>query len=184
MTPTNKQPLFIVSGASGVGKSTLCEQLFQKEKDYIVLESDLLWDERFNTPQNNYCEYRRLWMRMCANIAQIGLPVVLCGCAVPEQFESQPERALFTQIHYLAAVCNEEVLLHRMRDGRKIEDEAWLKSSMDFNRWLKTNGEGTQPGMTLLDTTHLTPQQAAEQADRWIHDRLENGKHRFFIFSS
>ena len=130
MLPTNKQPLFIISGASGVGKSTLCEQLFQKEKDYIV----------------------------------------------PEQIECQPERTLFTQIHYLAAVCNEEVLLHRMRDMRKIEDEVWLKSSLDFNQWLKMNGESTQPEMTLLDITHLTPQQAAKQVDQWIHKRLEKRK--------
>ncbi len=176
MLPTNKQPLFIISGASGVGKSTLCEQLFQKEKDYIVLESDLLWSDQYNTPQDNYCEYRRLWMRMCANISQIGLPVVLCGCGVPEQFECQPERTLFTRIHYLAAVCNEEVLLHRMRDMRKIEDEVWLKSLLDFNQWLKMNGESTQPEMTLLDITHLTPQQAAEQVDQWIHKRLEKRK--------
>jgi len=28
MTPTNKQPLFIVTGASGVGKSSACNALF------------------------------------------------------------------------------------------------------------------------------------------------------------
>ena len=35
MKPTNKQPLFIVTGASGVGKSALCEQLFLREKEYM-----------------------------------------------------------------------------------------------------------------------------------------------------
>lgn len=32
MNPTKKQQLFIITGASCVGKSTLCEQLFLKEK--------------------------------------------------------------------------------------------------------------------------------------------------------
>ena len=44
MNPTKNQPLFIITGASGVGKSTACEILFQNEKDYIVLESDIIWN--------------------------------------------------------------------------------------------------------------------------------------------
>ena len=42
MTPTKKLPLFLVSGASCVGKTSLCEELFRSETDYIVLESDLI----------------------------------------------------------------------------------------------------------------------------------------------
>ena len=36
MKPTKKQPLFIVTGASCVGKSTLCNELFINEKEYIL----------------------------------------------------------------------------------------------------------------------------------------------------
>ncbi|MBO5256203.1 MAG: AAA family ATPase, partial [Clostridia bacterium] len=110
MTPTNKQPLFIVTGASGVGKSTTCEELFKNEagKPYLVLESDLLWDEDlYDTPEDNYRAFRSIWMHICANVSQCGKPVVLCGCALPEQFESLPEREFFTEIHYLAVVCDD-----------------------------------------------------------------------------
>lgn len=172
MTPTKKQPLFIISGASGIGKSTMCEILFQTETDYIVMESDLLWHDVHNTPEDNYKNYRKLWMRVCANIAQIGKPVVLCGCAVPEQFEEQEERGLFTEIHYLAAVCDDEKLKRRMTAGRGITDEAWLKSSSDFNRWLKENADKTEPQITLLNTSDLSPKQAAETTHRWISARM------------
>lgn len=172
MIPSRKQPLFIVSGASGVGKSTLCELLFQKEDAYIVMESDLLWREIYNTPEDDYREYRRMWMQVCANISQIGLPVVLCGCAVPKQFELQPERELFDRIHYLAVVCGEEALEQRLRRGRGVTDPAWLESSRAFNRWLKENAARTIPEITLLDTTSLTPEQAADRADSWIRGRL------------
>lgn len=173
MKPTNKQPLFIVTGASCVGKSTICEVLFQRETNYIVMESDLLWQDIYNTPEDDYSTYRRLWMRVCANIAQIRLPVVLCGCAVPKQFESHKERALFSAIHYLAAVCDDDVLEQRMRAGRKVTDEGWIKSSLEFNRWLKENAGKTAPPITLLDTTSLTPQQVAEIADKWIMERID-----------
>lgn len=172
MKPTKKQKLFIVSGASGVGKSTACEILFQKEEKYIVLESDLLWSDLYNTPEDNYCAYRKLWMTVVANVAQIGLPVVLCGCAVPEQFEGQEERELFEDIHYLAVVCDKEKLEEKMRVGRKIEDESWIQSSVDFNEWLKKNGQSTQPAITLVDNTKLTPEQTAQEIHEWVMKHL------------
>ena len=134
MTPTRKQPIFFVSGASGVGKSSACEILFRKETDYLVLESDLLWEERYNHPEDNYRDFRRLWLRVCANAAQIGKPVVLCGCTTPEQYETCPERELFAETHYLAVVCSDAELERRMREGRGITDPAWLDSSRHFNR--------------------------------------------------
>lgn len=172
MKPTMKQPLFIITGASCVGKSTLCEQLFQNEKKYIVMENDLLWNDIYNTPEDDYQTYRKLWMKMCASISQIGMPVVLCGCAIPKQFEEQLERVLFTEIHYLAVVCDSHVLEKRMKEGRKVTDENWIKSSMNFNQWLKENAKQTKPEITLLDTTNLMPRQAAEFVDKWILERI------------
>ncbi|HOG01995.1 MAG TPA: AAA family ATPase [Clostridia bacterium] len=169
MNPTNKQQLFIVTGASCVGKSTLCNELFLREMNYVVMESDLLWNDVYNTPENNYREYRRMWMRVCAYIAQIGKPVVLCGCATPEQFENQPERELFTNIHYLAVVCDTAILENRIRIGRGVNDENRIKSSIDFNDWLKANSKSTTPHITLLDTTDLPVLQAAQKVDDWIN---------------
>lgn len=171
MTPTNKQPLFIITGASCTGKSTLCGELFKNETDYIVLESDLLWNNIYNTPEDDYREYRRLWMRICANISQIGKPVVLCGCAVPAQFEDQPERGYFTDIHYLAVVCSDTCLEKRLRDGRNVKDENWIKNSLDFNNWLKENADKTEPVITLLDNSALCPEGSAETVDTWIRKK-------------
>ncbi len=168
MQPTNKQQLFIITGASSVGKSTVCAELFKCEKDYIVMESDLLWNDIYNTPEDNYKTYRKLWLRVCANISQIGMPVVLCGCAVPEQFENIIERNLFSEIHYLAIVCEENILKKRMITGRNIDDENWIKSSIDFNNWLKNNHAKTTPQITVLDTSSLTPLQASKIAYDWI----------------
>ncbi|HBR31020.1 MAG: AAA family ATPase [Eubacteriales bacterium] len=173
MTPTNKQPLFIITGASCAGKSTICNELFNNEKDYIVMESDLLWNNAYNTPDDDYCEYRCLWMRLCANISQIEMPVVLCGCAVPEQYENQPERVFFTDIHYLAVVCEDDILEKRMREGRNVQDENWIKSSLNFNTWLKENADKTKPEITLLDNSYLNPVQSAGIVDDWIRKKVK-----------
>ncbi|MCI9079780.1 MAG: AAA family ATPase [Lachnospiraceae bacterium] len=164
----NKQPLFIITGASCVGKSSACDILFQHEKDYIVMESDLLWNDVYNTPDDNYCEYRRLWMRVAANISQAGKPVVLCGCAIPEQFEIHAERDYFIKIHYLAIVCNDSQMEQRLRNGRQITDENWIKSSKDFNTWLINNAKNTNPCITLIDNSSITPEETAKAIDDWI----------------
>lgn len=171
MQPTKKQPLFIVTGASCVGKSTLCEELFKNERDYIIMESDLLWHEMYNTPEDNYCTYRKLWMNVCANISQIEKPVVLCGCNTPEQLENQQERSLFTDIHYLAVVCDEEVLRQRIAK-RGVTDPNWIKSSVDFNNWLKENPLNTTPNINLLDTSSLTSAQVAVTLEAWIRKNM------------
>lgn len=175
MTPTNKQPLFVVTGASGVGKSTTCEELFKNEagKPYLVMEGDLLWDDDlYDTPEDNYRAFRSIWMHLCSNISQCGKPVVLCGGGPPEQFENLPEREFFTEIHYLAVVCDSEALENRMKNGRRITDENWLKGSAAFNNWLKENASSTEPAITLLDITGKTPAEAAAEAERWILSHL------------
>jgi broad-specificity NMP kinase len=170
LKPNKKLPLFIVTGASGVGKSTICEILFQNETEYIVMESDLLWHDMYNTPKDNYRKYRELWLRVCANISQIGKPVVLCGCVTPEQFNVCIERDLFAEIYYLAIVCDDDILENRMKDGRKINDENWIKSSIEFNRWIKDNGK--DQNMYLLNTTELLPEQVAKETDKWIKEKM------------
>ena len=172
MQSNKKMPLFIITGASGAGKSTVAERLFEKEYKYIVLESDLLWNNIYNTPEDDYAEYRKLWLRICANISQVGMPVVLCGCATPEQFEIHGEIRAFSEIYYIAVVCDEETLVSRMKYGRKIQDENWINSSLDFNNWLRNNAECAKPEIYLLDTTGMTAEQAADIADKWICARI------------
>jgi adenylate kinase family enzyme len=164
-----RMSLFIITGASGVGKSAVATQLFQKEKDYIVMESDILWDDTYNVPENNYREYRELWLRMCKNIAQIGKPVVLCGCSVPEQFENCLERRYFSEIHYIAIVCDEDVLYKRLTEYRGYEDQQYVKGSISFNTWIKENADKTQPSMQLLDNSHLTVDETAKIVEDWIY---------------
>jgi hypothetical protein len=57
-------PLFVLTGASGIGKSTLCLELTAKVSKCVVLESDILWRTEFATPDDNYHDYRNLWLRV------------------------------------------------------------------------------------------------------------------------
>ncbi len=171
-------PLFILTGASGVGKTTACLALAAKAKEFVVMESDILWRDEFNQPATDYRAYREMWLRVCKNISQAGKPVILCGAGVPDQFEQCTERRYFSNVHYLALVCEDETLTSRLRNRpawRGSSKDAYIEEHIKFNRWLINNAQDTQPPMTLLNTSKITVDESVEAVERWIHSHL-NGK--------
>jgi AAA domain len=82
-------PLLIVSGASGVGKSTVCHHLLGQLNDVVLLDSDILWRPEFDQPEDHYRDFFETWLRLCKNISQSGWPVVLfgAGVGVPENMD-------------------------------------------------------------------------------------------------
>src|SRR5262245_24658760 len=117
-------PLFVLTGASGAGKTTTCLALTRKAENLVVMESDILWSDQFDEPETNYRKYRETWLRVCKNISQAGKPVILIGVGEPTQFEPCIERRYFSRIYYLALVCDDEVLVSRLRNR-----PAWRASS-------------------------------------------------------
>ncbi len=171
-------PLFVLTGASGVGKTTTGLALAAKVMGFVVMESDILWRDEFNQPATDYRNYRETWLRVCKNISQAGKPVLLCGAGIPAQFESCIERRYFSHIHYLALICEDEILAARLRNRPAWRDsfkDEYIKEHTAFNRWLIQNAQSTQPPMTLLNTSEITVNESAEGVERWIRSHL-NGK--------
>jgi hypothetical protein len=165
-------PLFVVTGASGSGKSTIGLALVPALRDCVVIESDILWRPEFDTPEDGYRTYRNLWLRLAKNIGQGGRPVVLIGSAVPEQFEPCSERRYFAELYYLALVCDDGILEERLRTRpvwRGSGTPKVLATMLDFNRWLRAHAATTTPPMTLLDTSHLSIEQSVAKTMIWIH---------------
>ncbi|MGB9180483.1 MAG: AAA family ATPase [Pyrinomonadaceae bacterium] len=164
-------PLFILTGASGAGKSTVCLALASKTAECVVMESDILWRDEFNRPETDYREYRETWLRLCKNISQAGKPVVLCGAAVPAQFEQCVERRYFSTLHYLALVCEDEILAARLRhrpSWRGSFKDEYIKEHLAFNRWLMENAAKTEPPVTLLDTSGMSVDESVKGVEQWI----------------
>jgi predicted lipase len=96
------------------------------------------------------------------------MPVVLCGCAVPEQFEVCDARRYFSEVIYIAITAERDELIRRMKYGRNVTDENWIKSSEEFNEWLKANASKTTPNIILVDNTHMSPEETAREIDEII----------------
>jgi broad-specificity NMP kinase len=169
-------PLFVVTGASGAGKTVVCLELVGRIPECVCIECDIFWRPEFATPEDNYRGFRNLCLRVAKNVGQSGRPVVLFGSAIPEQYETCPERRYFTEIHYLALVCEDEALVKRLqgRPGwRKSAEPETLRKMAEFNRWFKENAHNTRPPVTLLDTTGLSIEQSVAHVAGWIRSRLE-----------
>jgi adenylate kinase family enzyme len=178
--PFVRRPLFIITGASGVGKTTVCLGLVAKTKEFVVLDSDILWRNEFQQPEREYREYREMWLRVCKNISQAEKAVMLCGAGVPAQFEQCVERRYFSAIHYLALVCEDKVLASRLRSrpAWRASDSGegeYIERHVAYNRWLKENAHTTQPPMTLIDTTDIAVDETVEEILRWARALSVNG---------
>lgn len=166
--PFIKRPLFYLSGASGAGKSTAARILFDTRREFITMECDILWHERFNTPENNYADFRDAWLRLAANHAQHGQVSLLCGCITPEQIDARPRKAYFSDVHFCAIVLSEEEFRRRGEKRGFLPEH--MESSLKFNRWLIENGE--KHGMRIIDATDMTPSETAEAVAEFVLARL------------
>ena len=104
-------PLFVVTGASGAGKTTVTTLLCRLLPECAVFEGDLInqvaalgWDV-----------WRDTWLRVAHGVAQSGRPTVLCTSLIPEYLESLPARRLLGPIHFCNLDCPDDVLAARLR---------------------------------------------------------------------
>ena len=178
--PFLRLPLLLIGGASATGKSAILQELTGRFTAAVLLESDLLWLKEFEDPAGGYRRFSETWLRMAKNINQSGRPTVLfgAGLTVPENIEQCVERRYFSQAHYLALVCEEEVLRRRLLARpawRKSNEPEQLKAQMDFNRWLQTEGPNQTPQVTIVDTTGANVADSANAVREWMERALAPG---------
>jgi predicted kinase len=175
--PFRQLPLLIVSGASGSGKSSVCQALIGDLDNVILLDSDILWRPEFDKPEDNYRDFFETWLRLAKNISQSGKPVVLfgAGMGVPENVEPCVERRYFSDIHYLALVCDDEVLTQRLKARpawRGSGDQTYIDTYVQFNRWFRGRQSGDHP-ISLIDTTNVSLEATIEQVQAWIREKAK-----------
>jgi hypothetical protein len=166
--PFLQQPLFIITGPSGAGKTTVCLELVSRMNECVVMESDILWG-------NDSQSYHEMWLRVAKNIGQAGRPVVLCGTALPEHFEACLERRYFSTLYYLAMVCDDALLKERLKlrpQWRGSGSDEFIEQMIQFNQWLKDNAPTNNPPMTLYDSSGRSIQETTSDVTQWIRERL------------
>lgn len=166
--------LFIVSGAMGVGKSTIAKILMARKSDtYIILKGDLCNVMAF---PEVISECRKTWVDICLDISdQTSRAVVFYVDAYPECFCGIDEE-IHKRMHFVSLVCDEEELKRRI-EGKYREashqrisniDKTWLEQSLIRNQVYSGRTKYQYPEMERIDTTDLNAEQSADLLDQWM----------------
>ena len=179
--PFIRRPLFVVTGASGAGKSATCLELMRRQTGLLTLESDILWGAIDVSGEAGIDRYWNAWLRMIKNINQGPQSVILCGTLVPETLERQPERRYIGDTHFLALICDPEEQERRLRARpawRESDAPAFIDDHLRFNRWLIDHAAAGMPQWELLDTSRGTAATTADQVLAWVSRRQDSSAAR------
>jgi hypothetical protein len=158
-------PLFVVTGASGTGKSTVTEPLRRQLPDCEVFDADAL----LHVAALGLDVYRGTWLRLAHDIALNGRVTVLAGSLLPGQLETLPGRKLIGPIRFCTLDCPDAVIAERLRgrpSWRFTSKEAAVAEHQRFAAWLRTH---IHP---CYDTSVLSPAETAEQIAAWVRQNL------------
>lgn len=166
-----KLPLFVLSGCSGVGKTTTAQALIQRRPDFVVLDADDFYSIMNPQTPEEHQQWVERMMKLSTDIVQSGRPVLWAMAGCLDLFPKAYHRRFFGELHCLALTCGEQELRRRMTEGRGIADEGWIQSSVDYNRYFQTHSQVGEMRFETLDIMDKPPEARAACIEQWIRAR-------------
>lgn len=159
-----KLPLFIVTGTSGSGKTTVIPFLREKLPEYCVFDIDSMIPEDYDIMKCN-------WLRVARDIAKSGRPTILCGTIIPENLKTCDQIDEFCEIFYINLDINAQVINKRLNE-RNWNNEL-IQNCVDFSVWLGKNADTSfDPPMFNIDCNQKTPNEISDKIISYIEEKL------------
>ena len=164
------RPLFVVTGASGSGKTTIFPELLGRMAGLCaVFDVDWLIDPLSRAARDgevDWPSFRDAWLHVAHGVAQNGLATLLLGPFIPEHLEILPGRRWVGEIHYLVLDCPDDLRRQRI-EARPRWRARDIDEQTDFARWLRENL------VPVIDTSAGSPQpRVAEAVAAWVKGRV------------
>jgi hypothetical protein len=116
------RPLFVVTGASGSGKTTIFPELLSRMAGWCaVFDVDWLIDPLARAAKDGQIDWPAFtdtWLHVAHGLAQNGLPTLLLAPFIPANLDNLPGRAWVGDIHYLVLDCPTTSVGGAWRPGR------------------------------------------------------------------
>lgn len=142
--PARRMPLFLVTGASAVGKTTLHVPLAEElAGEAAVFDSDWLIDPFGRAAGDRGMDWDALlqgWAAVSHGLAQQGRATVLLGSFGPERIEALPNRGCIETVHCLLLDCDDAVRRERL-DARPAWRGRDVEAQTAWAQWLREHIE-------------------------------------------
>lgn len=169
-----KLPLFVVTGASGVGKTTTVQALQAKSQEFVCMDDDMLYNLLPHETAADFLAETEQLQIFSRNIMQCGKPAVWARAGNIHLLAETYGARFFSGIFVLALVCPEQELRRRMTEGRSIADPGWIQSSVDYNRYFMEHDRIGSATFDRLDIGALSTAEAALRVESWLKGKLHD----------
>lgn len=167
--PYRQGPLLLLTGCSGVGKTTTAIRLFGMTKDFAVLDADM-----FYIPDDSHLSSMLEKVEnLSAAFNQQGTAILWTMAGGLDCIKDTYHRQFFSKIKCLALTCEPDELRRRMTEGRGITEERWLEGSQEYNAYFRTHDALGDVCFDKLDITRLAPAEAAAHVHEWVKKQLK-----------
>lgn len=156
-------PLFIVTGASGAGKTAVVSELRRLLPAWDIFETDVIHGADWQQVKCN-------WLRIAHAIAQSGRHTILCGTILPADLQQCDHYSFFSKIYFLNLHCDDATRAVRLRARPAWRgcNEPFIEEHRKFAQWLLDYAATEfDPPMPTIETTLATPEEVAKQICEW-----------------
>lgn len=163
-----KLPIYFLTGCSGIGKTTTAIHLQKITDEYVILDVD--WLRNIAWPQNDQEENDLIEQiySLSKNISQSKKSVVWTMAGGIDRLHHKYGERFFSEVKVLALYTQPEVLRKRMTEGRGIDDESWIQSSIEYNNYFRTYNSIGDTKFDTMDCTDVTPDEMAVKVLEWL----------------
>jgi energy-coupling factor transporter ATP-binding protein EcfA2 len=160
--------LYVVTGASGSGKTTVFPHLVEALPEGAVFDVDWLIDPlgRMRPDQElDWENFRDAWLSVAHGVAQSGRATVLLGPFYAQQLEPLPARRWIGPIRYAVLDCSDATRRVRLEE-RPPWRERQIEQHIDFARYLRQHAD------LVVTTEHRSPSEVAAELASWVRTHL------------
>ncbi|QYR21069.1 AAA family ATPase [Paenibacillus sp. sptzw28] len=165
-----KLPLFIITGASGVGKTTVMQELRVQMPDFDIFSTDI---DNFGTTaaKLEYQDRFNILLHFANFVSKSGRGTIICGTFMPWDAQKCDVYNCFSEVYFINLHCNDTTRNNRLlnREDKAMWTDEMLKEHEKFAQWLLDNAETAyNPPMPTIDTTSIQPFEIVKQIKKYV----------------